>query len=153
MQGLTWRWKNVNFPSGTYWRRCLCTRATSTWETLPVSLTPSYNSGPPWSAPNIWLHAKEVFWPHMTNDVYTSVSNCSTCARIGTFPKLKREVQLFPTSGQLKLIAINIIRPLPRIANGNEYVVVMTYRNLKLKWATPIHKISSSYVAKMLFKP
>lgn len=87
----------------------------------------------------------------MTNDVYTIGSNCTTCARDSASPKSKRELQLFPASGLLEFVAIDILRSMPRAVNKNKYVVVMTTR-YKLLRAMPSEMTLSSHLASVLFE-
>lgn len=82
----------------------------------------------------------------MANDVYTTGSNCSACARNRVELKLKRRIQLFPASGPLEFIAIDILGPLPRTVNGNQLVVVMTVRYSQLTRALPSDETSSVHV-------
>lgn len=60
----------------------------------------------------------------MAIDDYTAVSSCSVCERYGTFPKLKRELQLLLANGSLEFVAIDILGPLHCTVNGNQYVIV-----------------------------
>lgn len=94
---------------------------------------------------------REFFWTRTANNVYTTVSSCSTCARNGTSPIIKHELQLFPTSGPFKFVAINILKPLPRILNWNHYINTLTDRYSKHTRAMPANKSSSSYLANMVF--
>lgn len=68
----------------------------------------------------------------MTNDVQTTVSDCSTCARNSTMEKYKRELEMFPASGPPESVAIEILGPFPRTVNGNQYEIVMTDGSAKL---------------------
>lgn len=75
---------------------------------------------------------KVFYWPHMTIDVYSTVSNCSACAHNSTSPKMKRELQLFPVSSPREFVSIEILGPLPFTVNRNRYVMVTTDRSSKL---------------------
>lgn len=43
-----------------------------------------------------------LFWPHMANDVYSTVSSCCTCTQNGTSSIFEGELQMFPASSPLK---------------------------------------------------
>lgn len=92
----------------------------------------------------------ENFWQHMGNDVYTTVKNSSAWARNSTSPKFKREQQLFSVSNPLEYVVVDILGSLRRIANGHQYVIIMTERYSKLTRVMPTNKTSSSYIAKVL---
>lgn len=92
---------------------------------------------------------REFFWPHMENNLYTTLGNYSTCARNGTSAKLKRELQLILASRSLEFIGIDILPSLRSTVNGNQSVIVMTNRCLKLTRAMPTGKTSSSNLASL----
>lgn len=48
---------------------------------------------------------REVYWPHICNEVYTTVNNCGKCARNCTEKTPTRHLKLFPASCPLKVIA------------------------------------------------
>lgn len=89
---------------------------------------------------------KKFFWSHMAIDVYETVINCATCASINEPTKLKRHLQFFPASGPLKYVAVDILGSLSRTKNGNEYIIVMTDRYLKIKCAIPTSKTAAAHV-------
>lgn len=93
----------------------------------------------------------EFVGSNVANDVYTTLSNWSTCARNGKLSKLKRELQVGTASGHLEFVAINIFGPLPHIVNGNQYVIEMTNGYSKLTRTMPTGTTSSSHVANVLF--
>lgn len=94
---------------------------------------------------------REFFWPHIANDVYKTISTCSTCAWNSALPKLIKELQLLPTNGPLKFVAIDILGPLPRTRNENQYVIVMTDKYSKLTRAMQTGKTSSSHFGNVSF--
>lgn len=69
---------------------------------------------------------REFYWPHMDNNDYTTVSNCTAGAQNWVETKLRRRLQLFPASSPVASVAINILRQLPSTADGNQYVTVLT---------------------------
>lgn len=93
----------------------------------------------------------EFCWPHMTNNVYTTASSCNKGAHNGTSLKLKRGLQLFPASDPIEFVAIEILGPLPRMVNENQYVIIMTDRNTKFTRVMKSSKTSSPHVANVFF--
>lgn len=57
------------------------------------------------------------------------------------------ELQLFPPSGLLKIIAIEISGPLPRRKSGNRHAVIITDRWDELTPTVPTKNVSSTHVA------
>lgn len=83
----------------------------------------------------------------MANNVYQTVQDCHSCAaQRGTMRKTQKPLRLFPPSGTLKLIAIDILVPLPRTSTGFTSVVVMTDRVPKLARSVPLRRITAPYV-------
>lgn len=64
----------------------------------------------------------------IANNVYTTMSFRSACGRNWGELKLKKQLQLFSGSGLLSLTAIGILEPLPRTADANQYIFIMTDR-------------------------
>lgn len=87
----------------------------------------------------------------MTSYVFTTASNCTTCARNFTSPNLKRQIQLFHAIGLFEFVPIDIFGPLPRTVSRHLFVTIMTDRYLKLKRAMPTGQTKSSHVANVFF--
>ena len=70
----------------------------------------------------------------MGGDVAKWCTECVPCARKKPGPGRRREpMQHVNTGSPLQRIAIDIVGPLPRTENGNEYIMVVT--NYFTKWA------------------
>ena len=91
----------------------------------------------------------QFYWPHMANDVFQTVRNCRSCARVrGTTYKHRRFLRLFPAEYPLQFVAIDLLGPLPRTTNGNRHVLVITDRFSKLSRAVPLVRINSTSVVR-----
>lgn len=87
------------------------------------------------------------FWPYMANDVYNAVDQCSSCARNRNRNQHKQPLQLFSPTQPLHFVAMNILCPLPKTTNGNQYVTVIKNSSSKRTWATPSPKTTSTHFA------
>ena len=72
-------------------------------------------------------HVRQVvYWPGMGENVARWCAECVPCARKKPGPGRGREpVQHVNTGSPLERIAIDIVGPLPRTDNGNEYTMVV----------------------------
>lgn len=74
----------------------------------------------------------------MENDVYQTVHDCRSCAaRRSIMNKAQKPLHLFPPSGPLEFIEIDILRSLPRTSMGFTNVVVMNNQLTKLEHTSP----------------
>lgn len=69
---------------------------------------------------------KDFYWPHMTNDKYTTVSYFLSSAAQGTWLRHQMKLRLLLPSSPLEFIAIHIIGPLRKTSSGSQYVLVFT---------------------------
>ena len=92
---------------------------------------------------------KDMYWPALAIDCYATVRRCSTCAK--NRMKLRQHVQqlqLFPASGPLESVAIDILGELIKTARGNQYLLVISDRFTKLTKTVPLKGQSAAEVAK-----
>lgn len=89
---------------------------------------------------------RKLFWPHMANDGYDTGDQCRSCARNGNRYRHKRSLQLFPLSGSLDFVAIDILRQLSKTTSKNRYVVVITDRYSKLTRAIMSSKTALAHI-------
>lgn len=54
---------------------------------------------------------KDYYWPSMVSGVYQIVSSCISFAGTDTTSKYKRHLPLFPATGPLEFVPINISGP------------------------------------------
>ena len=91
---------------------------------------------------------RDFYWPNMANDVATVVRNCTSCAKVrGVKHSHQHFLKLFPAAGPLEYVAIDILGPLPKSAKGNQYILVITDRYIKLARAIPLATTTASVVA------
>lgn len=58
---------------------------------------------------------------------------CRSCVKAKrTLGKNQHKTKLFPPTGTLDDIAVDILGPLPKMKNGNQFILVITDRYLKL---------------------
>ncbi|CDF40971.1 unnamed protein product [Chondrus crispus] len=70
---------------------------------------------------------REYYWPHMANNVYSTVRNCQSCsATRSTIVRHQKDIKLFPAAGPLEFVAMDLLGPLPKTAHGNQFVLVIT---------------------------
>lgn len=93
----------------------------------------------------------EFYWARMANDVYTLVKDCRDCARNHAKQTRTRSLKLFPASGPLGFIAMDILEPPPKSTHENQLVVVMTDRHSKLTRAVPTTQTTALHVASIFY--
>lgn len=71
---------------------------------------------------------REFYCLHTANAFYATVSSCNAHAQNRVEFKLKKQLQIFSASNLLEFLAIEILRPLPHTADGDQYIFVMTDR-------------------------
>lgn len=87
----------------------------------------------------------------MANDVYRTVTGCQECVQNNPSEERRRPIQLFPTGGPLEFIAMEILGPFQKTLNGNQPVLVMNDRSIKLSRAEPTSEKIALHIAS-LFK-
>lgn len=75
---------------------------------------------------------KELYWPHVAKDVYSTVWDCCFCTTNFKHRKRQRKVKLFIPKGPMEYVCMDILRPLPRTKKGNQFRIMMTDRYKKL---------------------
>ena len=70
--------------------------------------------------------AERYFWPDMQKHVHDFVQSCDACQRRG--PQVKRPEPMYPlkVEGPFDRIGIDVVGPLPRTKNGNQFIIVAT---------------------------
>lgn len=90
---------------------------------------------------------RNFYWPHMANDVYTTVAQCASCVKNGSRHRDIRRLQLFLASGPLDFVAMDILGIIPKTKQGLHYNVVLTDRCSILTRARPASKFMSTHMA------
>ena len=92
---------------------------------------------------------RHFYWTTLSVDAVTTVKNCVSCARNRV--KLRRNshtLKLFPASGPLEFVAIDILGPLIRTSRGNRFLLVISDRFSKLTRTVPMSRVTEAAVAK-----
>ena len=91
---------------------------------------------------------KKELLPLMANDVFSVSRDCRSCAAArGTRYKVQKHMKLFPATGPLEFLAMDLLGPLPRTHQGNEYVLVITDRFTKLCRSVPLRNTKAVAIA------
>ena len=91
---------------------------------------------------------RDYYWPHMANDAYATVKSCRSCNKNrGTAAKHQKLLKLFPASGPLEFVAMDLLGPLPKTKRGNTFVLVITDRYSKLTRAIPLKATKATDIA------
>ena len=68
----------------------------------------------------------KFYWPFMINELVEHVRNCRTCVQSKvTKRKKQQKTKLFPPTGLLDDIAIDLLGPLPKTKNKNQFISVI----------------------------
>lgn len=88
------------------------------------------------------------YWPHMPGDIWAIVRNCHQCARNRLkLRKHKNSLNLFPAMEPLQSLAIDLVGPLTKTKNGNQFLLVTTCRFSKLTSVVPSRRTDAYNVA------
>ncbi|CAN8061905.1 unnamed protein product [Agarophyton chilense] len=91
---------------------------------------------------------KRFYWPHMAHDVYNFVRQCESCVRFrGGIRKHRKYLKLFPATGPLEFVAIDLLGQLPKTKNGYQHILVITDGFSKLTRAIPFKETKSTTLA------
>ena len=91
---------------------------------------------------------KDYYWPHMAYDAYNVATKCRSCVRNrGTLHKHQKFLKLFPASGPLEFVAMDILGPLPKSHRGNRFILVITDRFTKLVRTVVLRDTKSATLA------
>lgn len=92
---------------------------------------------------------RHMYWPALSVDCYATVRRCPTCAKNRIKLRSKSNpLKLFPASGPLESVAIDIFGPLLKTGKGNEYLLVISDRFTKLTKTVPIKSTGAGEVAR-----
>ena len=88
------------------------------------------------------------YWPSMSMDLYACVRACPPCARERmSVRKHSYFLKPFPRTRPLQFVAIDILGPLARTRQGNQFLLVISDRFSKLKKTVPLKCISAYTIA------
>lgn len=83
----------------------------------------------------------------MAADIYNTVRLCIDCVRTGTKSRHQHKFELFPPSGSLEFVAVDLFGPLTRARSGKQFVIINTNSYSKLTRAIVTAKITTTQVA------
>jgi Integrase zinc binding domain len=124
---------------------------------VPASLRPNLlhlehfprTAGHPGITRMFRLMRKNYFWSERAHDVAETVRNCSTCAKNRVKERKRTSfLKLFPASGPLEYVFMDILCPLPKTDHGNRFLLVITDRFSELTRTVPLRTITALVVAK-----
>ena len=106
-------------------------------------------SGHPGGRKMYYTVRRDYYWPALAVDCYTTVRNCSECARERIqLRKNSKRMRLFPARRPLEEVSIDILGELIRTKRGNQYLLVITDRYSKLVRTVPLKRITAFSIAK-----
>lgn len=85
---------------------------------------------------------RRVYWPGMSTDIKRWCKECDVCARAKAGPGFsKSPLHQSVIGAPLDRVGIDIVGPLPRTNNGNEYIIVLCdyFSKWSEAWAVPDH--------------
>ena len=92
---------------------------------------------------------KTFFWPKMAVDVATTVRECTVCAKNRMKERTRTNyLKLFPASGPLEDVSMDLLGPLPKTQHGNRFLLVITDRFSKLTRTVPLRSTSAYAVSR-----
>lgn len=92
-----------------------------------------------------------IYWPFIGSDFIGQFSKFKSCvAAQGLNTKKQHKTKLLPPNVPVKDITIDVLEPLPKTRNGNQYISVITDIYSKLKLSIPMGKTTTPYMAAVL---
>jgi hypothetical protein len=92
---------------------------------------------------------KNNFWSGMVNNMAETVRNCTTCSKNRVKERKRTSfLKLFPASGPLEYVSMDILGPLSKTDHGNRFLFVITNRFSKLTRTVALRTIAALFVAK-----
>ena len=93
------------------------------------------------------------YWPGYKQDVTRWCVHCDTCAQSKVGPRRKKaKLGQVPVGAPLERVAVDILGPLPKSENGNEYIMVLTDYFTKWTEAYPLVNHTAQTVADVLME-
>jgi hypothetical protein len=98
------------------------------------------------------MHAamrRRFYWRNMHKEVEETVRHCAVCAKNRVTERKRTSfLKLFPESGPLEFVAMDMLGPLPKTEHGNRFLLVISDRFSKLTRTVPLRTITALGVAK-----
>jgi Integrase zinc binding domain len=93
---------------------------------------------------------RRFYWRNMNKEGEETVRHCTVCAKNRVTERKRTSFLklLFPASGPLEFVAMEILGPLPKTEHGNRFLLVISDRFSKLTRMVPLRTITTLGVAK-----
>jgi transposase InsO family protein len=92
---------------------------------------------------------RRFYWRNMHKEVEETVRHCTVCANNRVTERKRTSLlKLFPASGPLEFVAMDICGPMPKTEHGNRFLLVISGRFSKLTRTVPLRTITALGVAK-----
>ncbi|XP_067685776.1 uncharacterized protein [Haliotis asinina] len=99
--------------------------------------------------------SSDFFWPGMYKDVEDYCSSCHVCQVAGKPNQLipPAPLKVVPAVGEaFSKVLIDIVGPLPKTSQGNQYLLTIMCLNTRFPEAIPLRKVTAAVVTKALIK-
>jgi Integrase zinc binding domain len=92
---------------------------------------------------------RRLYWSNMHKKVEETVRHCTVCAKTRVKERKRTSfLKLFPVSGPLEFVSMDILGLLPKTEHGNRFLLVISNRFSKLTRTVPLRTITALGVAK-----
>jgi transposase InsO family protein len=92
---------------------------------------------------------RRFYWRNMYKEVEETVRHCTVCAKNRvTERKRTRFLKVFPASGPLEFVAMDILGPLSKMEHGYRFLLIICDRFSKFSRTVPLRTITAIGVAK-----
>lgn len=95
--------------------------------------------------------AQKYFWPGMNRDVNNWARTCLQCQRAKISRHTVSNLGEYATVNRFEHIHVDIVGPLPTSPQGYRYLVTIIDRQSRWPEAIPVHEISASTVARVVY--
>lgn len=87
----------------------------------------------------------------MVSNITSHVHTCRSCAKAKDYAhKKNHETKLFPPTGPIDDIVIDLLGPLKKTRNDNNKIIVITDWYIKLTPTAPTSETTSPYIATVM---
>lgn len=93
----------------------------------------------------------KIYWNHMANRIFTTVSHFRECARNLVRKTQTRHLKLFPGTSTLQFIAIDKLGFLQKTTTGNKLVVITADRYFGRTQAVPISRARATHITSIFY--
>jgi len=99
--------------------------------------------------------ASDYYWPGMFRDTSEYVRTCHVCQMVGKPNQVipPAPLKLIPITGPaFSKVLIDIVGPLPKTSQGNQYLLTIMCVSTRFPEAIPLRKVTASVIARALIK-